>query len=153
MTDNTFQNVICSILDISMAYQTGLSALRKEDKNIINFEDTRKIDGSVDIDDATKSLYPQENRWDYVISYKGEYLYFVEVHPATNGTVKDVIAKRNWLLKWLSTKALPLNNYVQKEKKQFIWIHSGRFGLLKTSREYRLAAKYGLIPQKELRVK
>ena len=57
----------------------------------------RFIDRSVDIDDCTRKLYPNGNRWDYVISYRGK-AYYLEVHPATAEKVKEVIAKKQWLL-------------------------------------------------------
>lgn len=112
----------------------------------ISVKETRKLDGSVDIDACTHDKYPDEHRWDYVLSYD-EHAFFVEVHPATGGTVKEMEAKLSWLKRWLKQKAGSLDAY-PSSKPRFTWVSSGKCGLLKSSPEYRCAAMLGLLPVK-----
>lgn len=114
----------------------------------VSTKDTRKLDGSVDIDTCTHDNYPDEPRWDYVLSYDKR-AYFVEVHPTTGGTVKEMEAKLKWLKAWLKQEAKPLDDY-PSGKRRFTWVSSGKCGLLKSSPEYRRAAMLGLLPVKTM---
>ncbi len=67
-------------------------------------KDARRLDGSLNIDEETKMLYPNESRWDYAVGYDGK-VYYVEVHPANTSNVEEVIKKKLWLDKWLKEKA------------------------------------------------
>jgi hypothetical protein len=140
---NKFEKIIGTVSDIANGYRHGLDALGAH-SHFIMTASPRLIDGSVNIDDCTRKYYPNDNRWDYVISHRGK-AYYLEVHPATAGKVKEVIAKKQWLLGWLKEKASILNNYPSGNPK-FTWIFTGRCGLSKTSTEYRRAAQMGLIP-------
>lgn len=142
---NTFRLAIEKVDDIKSAYRNGLQALVKADLEKIKVKEARKIEGSVDIDTSTRKLYPNDARWDYVISYAG-LAYFVEVHPATNGEVKTMMAKKQWLQNWLKQKATTLNEY-PSAKPRFYWLQSGKCGILKTSPEYKLAAMAGILPR------
>ena len=56
-------------------------------------KDARRLDGSLNIDEETKMLYPNESRWDYAVSCDGK-VYYVEVHPANTSNVEEVIKKK-----------------------------------------------------------
>lgn len=142
---SSFEAVVKTVPDISNGYKSGLGALGANSR-YVSVKDTRKLDGSVDIDACTHSKYPDEHRWDYVFSY-GERAFFVEVHPATGGSVKEMKAKLEWLQTWLKQQAKPLDDY-SSGKPRFSWISSGKCGLLKSSPEYRRAAMLGLLPVK-----
>lgn len=58
----------------------GLQALGSNSSNI-KPNDTRKCEGSVDIDNAVKQEFSSDNRWDYAVGYDGK-TYFIEIHPA-----------------------------------------------------------------------
>ncbi len=63
------QFAVESTPDVASAYQRGLRALRRNEAGLITAANPRLIDGSVDIDKAVETLYPDTNRWDYVIGY------------------------------------------------------------------------------------
>lgn len=67
-------------------------------------KDARRLDGSLNIDEETNMLYPNESRWDYAVGYDGK-VYYVEVHPANTSNVEEVMKKKLWLDKWLKEKA------------------------------------------------
>ena len=144
---NKFEAVVRSVTDISEGYKPGLSAMGANSR-YVSAKDTRKMDGSVDIDAYTHAKYPDDNRWDYVLSYD-QRAFFVEVHPVTGGTVKEMEAKLKWLKLWLKQHAQPLDTYPSGNPR-FTWVSSGKCGLLKTSPEYRRAAMLGLLPVKKL---
>lgn len=146
---NSFEKAVAMVPDVANGYRPGLAALGSDSRYVM-VEKPRSIDGSVDIDTCTKTLYPDANRWDYVISYAG-CAYYVEIHPATGGMVKEMEAKLAWLKQWLKQKAKPLENYPAGSPR-FSWIHSGKCGLSKTSAEYRKTAMMGLIPRNCLRL-
>ncbi len=146
---NSFEKAVAAVPDVAGGYCQGLAALGS-DSRYVTVGNTRNIDGSVDIDTCTKTLYPDANRWDYAISYAGK-AYFMEIHPATGGMVKEMEAKLAWLKLWLKQKAKPLEAYPAGSPR-FSWVHSGKCGLSKTSTEYRRAALMGLIPRKDLRL-
>lgn len=144
---NNFETTVVAIPDIADGYRKGLGALGA-DSSVVSVKSPKMIDGSVNIDNCTQKLYPNDNRWDYVLSYKGK-AYFVEVHPATEGEVKVMEAKLNWLKKWLKQKARLLDDY-PKGTPRFTWVHSGKCGIAKTSKEYKKAAMLGLVLKNRL---
>lgn len=144
---NDFEKVVIAVADIAMGFRQGLQALGNNSV-FVNVTESRLLDGSTDIDTCTRNLYPNAHRWDYVISYKGK-AYYLEVHPATGGTVKEMESKITWLKCWLKQKATALDAYPSGVPR-FSWVHSGKCGLSKTSTEYRRAAMIGLIPARML---
>ena len=134
--------------DIKGAFQKGLKALKGEYRTKIVCTDTKKLTGSVDIDLATKDLYPTESRWDYAIEYKGK-TFFVEIHPADTTEVQSVINKLRWLINWLKNKA-PEVNALKHGDKPFHWVFTKDCHILKTSKQWKLLSQKGLIPVKQL---
>lgn len=100
---DTFTKAIRQIKEISGHLKPGLSAL-KGNSHFIKAENTKSLNGSVDIDEALKETMPDDNRWDYVVGYSGK-AYFMEVHPADTSNVKEMLKKASWLKTWLTTKA------------------------------------------------
>jgi len=98
----SFKKDVESIKDINACYKPGLQAL-SGDSEKVKCKKTRDLDGSVNLDDCVKSKYPNDPRWDYIISYKDQN-YFIEVHPASTGEVKEIIKKITWLKRWLKKK-------------------------------------------------
>jgi hypothetical protein len=62
-----FRKAVSRIPEIADSFKSGLQALRGSDKGSINANDPRTLIGSVHIDGALKSKYPDESRWDYCI--------------------------------------------------------------------------------------
>lgn len=100
----SFRKAIENTPDIQHGYREGLQAIVKADKRAVMVKDARRLDGSLNIDEETKMLYPNESRWDYAVGYDGK-VYYVEVHPANTSNVEEVIKKKLWLDKWLKEKA------------------------------------------------
>lgn len=98
-------------------------------------DDTRKLEGSVDIDKCTRDIYPDKSRWDYALGYD-EKAYFIEVHPASTSDVATMIAKSKWLKEWLKEKAKDLE--VLKANDNYYWLATGKIKILPKSRQYRM---------------
>jgi hypothetical protein len=76
--------------------------LKEGESQLIAVNNTRLLEGSVDIDACTLKNHPNEARWDYAIGYESK-AYFVEIHPADTSNVNEVIKKAEWLKQWLAT--------------------------------------------------
>ena len=141
---NPFKKAVTGTNGISAAYCRGLRALKAIDQHRISAISTRSIQGSVDIDTSLKPKFPQSNRWDYAIGYKrsahGHVVYWVEVHPASPGDVKIILAKLDWLLDWLKESNSPLS----RVPREFIWVSSGKTILSPRSPEVKKLASRGV---------
>lgn len=120
---NCFHNAVLNTDAIAECLQPGLQALEDNSKKINVGSNTRQLEGSVNIDGCLTKTHPNEPRWDYVFGYNGE-VYYVEVHKATIGEVEKVIAKVEWLKKWLHRVAPNLKDLPTSGK--YYWIHTGR---------------------------
>ena len=147
----SFSEAVGKTSQIKDALCAGLGALGKDSEKI-HFSQTRDINGSVDLDAATKQFYPNENRWDYVVGYR-EKAYFFEIHPASPGEVENVRKKYEWIQNWLKNQAPNLDRKKNDKGKAFYWIYTNKFSILRNTSEYRKAAGLGLIPQREFREK
>lgn len=139
---NVFREAVEATADIAAAYKSGLQALKRADAGKVTASDTRKIDGSVDIDSAVKALYPDDNRWDYAIGYDSKVCY-VEVHPAFTSEIDTMLKKLTWLKGWLKDKAPKLNE-MQKMSPAYVWVQSGKCAILPTSGQAKKLAQTGL---------
>lgn len=151
MEKSKFQQAVESMSGLSGAYKSGLQALKKGETDKVKAADSKKLDGSVDIDSALKDTYKDANRWDYAIGYDGK-VCFVEIHPAYTSEVTTMIAKLSWLKSWLKDKATEIND-IPKIVPAYNWIQSGKCAIIPGSREERKLATYGLKPMKLLRLK
>lgn len=116
---NAFRKAIEETPDVANGYCSGLQALENVDKNAVILKDNRKVDGSLNIDKETKCLYPNDPRWDYAIGYDDK-VFFVEVHPANTSNISEMARKKEWLKKWLKSKA-PLLDTLPSGRPQFLW--------------------------------
>lgn len=137
----TFKEAVEATEEIKNCYQNGLKALGNY-SNKIQLGDTKKCEGSVDIDECVKAKYPQDNRWDYVFSYKGE-VFFVEVHSAYTNEVSVILKKLQWLKDWLNREAPEIKSLKAKGQ-AFYWIQSNGYHILPKSSQSRLLAQEGL---------
>lgn len=138
-----FQTAVEATPDVAGGYKVGLTALGANSSKI-KATDNRLLEGSLDIDHETKKKYPNDNRWDYALSYNGK-TYYVEVHPAQTSEVSTMLAKLNWLRKWLREKA-PKINALAKAEPAYYWIQSGKCAILNQSRQYRQLRQNNLNP-------
>lgn len=151
MAKSKFQQAVENTPEVSNVYKPGSQALKKGETGKIIVADSKKLDGSVDIDSALKDVYKDANRWDYAIGYDSK-VCFVEIHPAFTSEVSTMIAKLTWLKSWLKDKAPKINN-LPKIVPTYTWIQSGKCSIIPGSREEKKLATYGLKPMKILRLK
>lgn len=153
---NSFKEAVENTPEISGGYCPGLQALGANSAKV-SLADNRLTSGSVDIDDQTKDLYHDDNRWDYAIGYN-DLTYFVEVHPAQTSEVDCVLKKLAWLKQWLRTKATGCPeqkrlNDLPKGIPSFIWVQSGKGAILAGSKQAKSIAVAGLKPVPHLHLK
>jgi len=134
----SFQSAIENTILLKDHLKNGLQALGSNSSKV-KPGDTRKCEGSVDIDDAIERKFPSSNRWDYVFGYNGK-TYFIEVHPADTSEVKTVLEKLTWLKSFMIENVPELN----KESKSFHWIASGGVHILPNSPQARKLALSGI---------
>ncbi|TYQ26624.1 hypothetical protein PseudUWO311_10930 [Pseudanabaena sp. UWO311] len=140
-----FKEAISATHLLKDAYRNGLQALGNY-SNKVRPSDTKKCEGSVDIDAAVRGIYPNASRWDYVIGYDGT-KYFIEVHSAETSEVTTVLKKFRWLKDFLVTDAPELN---KQQKKRFYWISSGGNNILRGSPQARQLAQSGITLDRQL---
>ena len=141
----TFKKAVNDTPDLKDSWSAGFQALSRADKDHVTAEDTRRVAGSVNVDATLQERFPNDNRWDYAVGYqptniKGQMVYWIEIHPASSGEVKVVLAKLGWLQRWLrdsapKLKALP---------RAFIWVSSGKTSLAPSAHQQRQFASLGL---------
>lgn len=128
------------------AYCVGLQALRGPDRARVSVDDPQRLRGSIDLDLTLKAVAPNAARWDYGIAYKKEtndpeFVFWVEVHPATGtGNLDEISRKIRWLKDWLTNDGWRIGGL----RRQFIWIASGRSAFTATSPQLRALAEQGL---------
>jgi hypothetical protein len=95
----TFEEALEQTPHLQGAWRVGLQALRSQDRPHIDPEDPRKLSGSAYVDEALQQVPEHANahRWDFAIGYKHtnrakEWIYWVEVHTATESEVNVVLA-------------------------------------------------------------
>lgn len=142
--DNPFRMAVEATPDVVKGFCEGLKAFG-EYKIKIKVPDTKKINGSLDIDAATKDIYPEDNRWDYALCYDGE-VFYIEIHPATTGEVTKMIKKLQWLKKWLYTKAPKINKLTTKNRQPFYWIQSSKCAIPKHMPQYKAVVQNKICP-------
>jgi hypothetical protein len=141
----SFESAVNQTKHLEKAWKPGLQALRAEDKLHIDPQDPRKLRGSVDVDTAWQKLDPHGNRWDFGIAYQHtnrdeEFVYWVELHTASDSQVKKVIAKANWLLNWLRNGGKLLAAF----EREIIWVSSGKTSFTLTAPQKKQMAMAGL---------
>ncbi len=141
------QAAACHTPHVAHAWKPGLRAIKNVERQKFVIKKGNNIDGSIDIDAATKELYPNDYRWDYAIGVNGK-VFFVEIHPATESEVDTVICKLKWLKQWLNNKA-PCIKALQHPIAPFFWLFTNRNMIPKNSKKLRALAQNG-IPQPTL---
>lgn len=134
---DAFTEAVKNTPEISLGLRSGLQAL-KNDTGGVKATDNRKLNGSVDIDETTKNLYPEASRWDYVIGYEGK-AYFLEVHSANTSDVDDMLKKADWLRQWLNTQAPELKAI--SGSNCFYWVSPGAYNIAPHSPQARKLAQ------------
>ncbi len=125
----TFQNAVEQTPPIQEAYRPGLRALKRKDRACVQVADQRttQLRGSIDLDQALQSRYPNDARWDYGVavlhsSDPEEKIYWIEVHSARPGDIDLVRQKYQWLKTWLANEGALLGQF----RAEYIWVSSGK---------------------------
>ncbi|MBR5353133.1 MAG: hypothetical protein IK126_05415 [Bacteroidales bacterium] len=131
----------------------SLQALESKDKNkdLIDYENSSKIMGSVYLEKATKNLkHPFPKRWDYVIEYSNK-IYYYEPHSASGGNnIEEVIGKAEWLRWWLTNNAPDIKDLGTEG---FFWIHTGKCNILPNSQQSKKLLDLGVQLKSKLYMK
>lgn len=124
------------------SFEDGKVAVKNEYREKIRAKNPRNLKGSMDIDNACKNREPNSPRWDYlVVIWKNnlENLALIEIHGAAKSeNVKEVIQKKEWLIKWLK------NAGVDYFKKSFTWVATGSISIIPSSRYAKELSRRGI---------
>ena len=148
---SVFRQAVENTPEIKDGYCSGLKAVKGSERTKITADEPAFIDGSVDIDSCVLALYPDDARWDYAISFKGQ-VCFLEIHPACDKEIKKMNDKLQWLKRWLKTKA-PQIDTLPRYSKPFCWVPSGGTGFLSTSVSRKKIALLGISYENRLELK
>ena len=130
--------------DAAGCFKVGLKALG-DDSGRLRVPKTRKIGGSLDIDNTTKRQYPNAARWDYAVEYDSE-VFFIEVHDSNPDNVNEVIRKYEWLKGWLKEKAPSIKALEARSRPAYHWIATEKSTLGNSTTDYLRLAKHGIPP-------
>ena len=140
---------------VARGYRSGVQALQNTHRRLVRCADARRLTGSINLDDALRATMPNDPRWDYGIGYREgnrERALWIEVHGAYTSKVGEVIKKLRWLKDWLAGDGESLNRLTgpSSEPPSYVWLASGRISLPPHTRQFKEAAKWGILPRKTL---
>jgi len=155
MMNLNMDTIMCSSLQkaiektacVASQYKNGLNAIRRNERHKFIVPDTRKIGGSLDIDSSVRTMYPEDNRWDYAIEYDNE-VFFIEIHPAITSEVATVLAKLEWLKKWLNEHAPAIKALKPTQKQAYYWVYTNKYAIAPTSNYLKQLATKKIVPIK-----
>ena len=147
----TFQDAVkAAPQPVNTAYEKGKRALDKGHRGLVTCADTRRITGSVNLDETLKGQphHAQASRWDYGLGYQpphggAEEAIWIEVHPAHTNEVSSVLAKLKWLRQWLGG-ARDLDEMTACKPASFVWIATAGVHINANSPAYRRLRAQGL---------
>ena len=114
---------ICEDSLILRPYVTsGLGAFANNERKKIKVPSTSLLNCSVNLDEAARSEYPHDNRWDYALDYAGK-TFFIEIHPAHTSEIECMVKKVKFVKKWLASVAPEILRL--PGPKEFYWVSSG----------------------------
>jgi hypothetical protein len=139
----SFRQAVEATPGLEAAYQPGLQALVAADRERITVTDTRRLCGSVDLDGALRTgPLAHAYVWDYAVCYpkNAAGVHWIEVHPASDHGVTDLLNKLSWLKQWLAGDGHRLKPMTAA----FVWISSGKTTFTKASPSARRLAQQGV---------
>lgn len=114
---------VCEKSSILRPYlNVGLGAFDNNERKKIKVPSTSRLNCSVNLDNAAKSTYSHENRWDYALDYAGK-TFFIEIHPAHTSEIDCMVKKVIFVKRWLSLVAPEMLEL--PGAKEFYWVSSG----------------------------
>jgi NADPH-dependent ferric siderophore reductase len=120
--------------------KVGLSAFKKRDTALIRATDRPKVGDSLDLDAAMLAEFPQQNRWDYVLSVpqKAE-LVAIEPHSAKDSEINVLVRKKRQAGEYLRAHLPP-----SKRPARWVWVSHGRVCFSRMERARRQLAQNGI---------
>lgn len=140
----------------SGAYWAGKQALGNSSKRVrCGSKEDRRFTGSVNLEKVLSKIYPNDRRWDYGLGFRlddgTEVAFWIEEHPAVTSEVKTVLAKLEWLKRWLQENAQALWQLTRRNPKQaYLWLASKDVHIPKDSPQARLLNQAGLAYPREV---
>lgn len=142
---SAFKSAVQATAGLEQAWESGLRALEDADRQRIRAVDSRRLTGSICLDLALAEMMPNDPRWDYGIGHRPtnreEMVYWIEVHPATEGDIVAILRKHNWLAAWLKSSAPELNSL----HRNFVWVSSNKTSFTQSSPQGKRLAQHGLM--------
>ena len=123
------KSVLAKGSSLAQHVQAGVKALRKADRSAIEPAIRKDFDDSLDLDAALLRAHPTDPRWDYLLGHRSSGVVALEVHPATDGDVHAVIAKKQAAIAQLKGHLKPGHGVGR-----WFWAASGRVALPLRSR-------------------
>ena len=120
--------------------KTGMGAFARVDVGLIARTERTKIGDSIDLDAASRPEFPEENRWDYMMSLPAtSEIVGLEPHTARDSEICVVISKRKHALAYLRSH-LRAGHHVAK----WFWVSHGPVGFSRMERARRLLDQNGI---------
>ena len=140
----SFKQAVLDTPEVAQFLCDGLQALTKGDRKKIAYTNSRALVGSLSLDEALSSQYPNDPIWDYgigvTVTVGSDNVKWLEVHPASSQHIDEVLKKLRWLRHWLTNSAPEL----EALPREFVWIASGKVSLQKGSPQMKKLAQAGL---------
>lgn len=120
--------------------QDGLAALERADRAHVDEGIRADFDDSLDLDEAMREAYPEENRWDYLLGYgPGGRIIGLEPHSARADQVSVVIAKKK-------SAQDQLRGHLKRGASvaEWFWVASGKVDFADTEKSVRKLEQNGI---------
>lgn len=138
----TFKSAIEAIPAVAHKYQGGLQGLKPPHRQKLKSGNIAR--GSIDLDAALETSYPNDPRWDYGIGLpyqeNEEQVLWLEPHHASSGQAKRVVNKLKALKAWLQSHAPALS----RMHRHFVWQTTNNVSQADTKQRFALAEQAGI---------
>lgn len=120
--------------------KTGMGAMKPKDRTLVAVGERSKISDSLDLDAATADDYPQDRRWDYLISVSSaNKIVGLEPHGATDAEIKVIVGKKENAL-------VVLREHLKQGHTiaEWHWVTHGSVGFSRMDRATRALSQSGI---------
>jgi hypothetical protein len=118
----------------------GLDALIKADRQLVAESERPKVGDSLDLDAATVQEFPNDHRWDYLLSVPAaSRIIGVEPHSAKDSEIRVVIAKKSAAVVYLRDHLVSPHRIAA-----WYWVCQGAVGFSRMERARRILDQAGI---------
>ena len=118
----------------------NLRAVARPHRCLIAATVRSQVGDSLDLDAATRGEFPQDNRWDYLLSVPGiGQIVGLEPHSAKDSEIRVVIAKKQHAVEYLRDHFPPKHRVAK-----WVWVSQGSVGFSRMERARRLLDQHGI---------